>query len=333
MKVGITNKSTEYIINLEPVTQLCGVSFEKKNFIIKSLYKYFSSSKYEQFEENMHENIKINDEKTGRKYFSTFHVSTREQLIQSLKISKSSLMNQYLAGMYSEIPYQWIIDQIQESLDKLYLEINKEIQNKIGCMEIGHYTKNILEIIQSSDISGTNETALENLPNMELLSAYIRTLQEIQRKYPCKTLIIIENADHLVSYNDYKKLLNTMEEFCNNSDVWFIITTSTEGYVVLNENLIEGVNVINDCIFSFPDMEHIISFIRKRYPVENIFTEMEICENIIPIIQNIGCENYKYDMRKSVMLKLLQNSLGIPLTFKNIINSIEKAFLSDKNML
>ncbi len=33
------------------------------------------------------------------------------------------------------------------------------------------------------------------------------------------------------------------------------------------------------------------------------------------------------------MLKLLQNSLGIPLILKNIINSIEKAFLTDKSML
>ena len=118
MKIGITDKNKEYIINLEPVTQLCGICFEKKNFIIKSLCKYFSSGKYEQYEDNMHENIKINGEKTGRKYFSAFHISSREQLIQSIKISKSSLMMQYLSGIYSEIPYQWIIDQIQDDLDK-----------------------------------------------------------------------------------------------------------------------------------------------------------------------------------------------------------------------
>lgn len=333
MKIEITDKNKEYTINIEPVTQLCGVCFEKKNFIIKSIYKYFSLSKYEQYEENMHENVKINGEKTGRKYFSAFHISSREQLIQSIKISKSSLMMQYLSGIYSEIPYQWIIDQIQENLDKLYLEINREIQNKIDYIEIGHYTKNILEIIQSSDVSGTDETALESLPNKELIMAYIGILQEIQKKSPCKTLIIIENIDHFISYKDYKEILNKMLQFSNDFDVWFIVTTSIEGYVVLNQSLIEGINVINDCIFSFPDMEHMVSFIRKKYPTETIFEEKEICENIIPVIQNIGCENYKYDMRKSVMLKLLQNSLGIPLILKNIINSIEKAFLTDKSML
>lgn len=333
MKIGITNKNTEYIINLEPVTQLCGVCFEKKNFIVKSICKYFSSSKYEQCEDNIHENIKINGEKTGRKYFSTLHISSREQLIQSIKISKSSLMMQYLSGIYPEIPYQWIIDQIQENLDKLYLEINKEIQNKIGNIEIGHYTKNIMEIIQSSDVSGTDETALESLPNKELIMAYIGILQEIQKKSPCKTLIIIENIDHFISYKDYKEILNKMLQFSNDFDVWFIVTTSIEGYVVLNQNLIEGTNVINDCIFSFPDMEHMVSFIRKKYPTETIFEEKEICENIISVIQNIGCENYKCNMKKSVMLKLLQNSLGIPLILKNIINPVEKAFLTDKNMV
>lgn len=63
MKACIINGNTEYIINLEPITQLCGISFNKKNFIINSLYKYYSGSKYEYYEINMQENIKINGEK------------------------------------------------------------------------------------------------------------------------------------------------------------------------------------------------------------------------------------------------------------------------------
>ncbi len=51
------------------------------------------------------------------------------------------------------------------------------------------------------------------------------------------------------------------------------------------------------------------------------------------VIQNIGCENYNYYFKGSIILKILQNSLYIPVTYKNYIDSIEKAFLMDKNMI
>lgn len=333
MKIKIIDKNTEYMINLEPVTQLCGISFEKKHFIIKSLCKYFSSSKYEQYENNMFENIRINGEKTGRKYFSVLHISSREQLIQALNISKSSMAAQYLSCIYTKFSCQNIIEQIRENLDKLYLEINEEIQNKIGCIEIGHDTKNILEIIQSSNIFGINGNTLESLSNMELLLVYINLLKEIQKKSPYKTLIIIENIDHLINYTDYQQIIKIMGKFSNSFDVWFIVSTSTEGYAILDNNLIEGINIINDYIFSFPDIEHTISFIKKRYPIETTLNETDIYENILPIIQNIGRENYKYHMRGNVLLKLFQNSIGIPVLFENLIGSIEKAFLLDKTVV
>lgn len=333
MKAEIINGNTKYIINLEPITQLCGISFDKKNFIINSLYKYFSNSKYEYYEINMQENIKINGEKTGRKYFNTFKISSRQQLLQSVKISKSSIMMQYISTKYTSFNCQKIIDKISEYLEKLYLEINQELQNNIGYIEVVHNTKNIMEIIQNSDTSGTEERALENLSNIDLLLIYTNLLCELQKIYPDKMLIIIENIDHLISYKEYNLFIEKIEQFSKNSDIWFILSTSIEGYAVLNQDIIEGINIINDCIFSFPDIEHLISFIHKRYPIDITLNKKEVCENIRMIIQNIGCEKYNYYFKGSIILKILQNSLYIPVTYKNFINSIEKAFLMDKSMI
>lgn len=190
-----------------------------------------------------------------------------------------------------------------------------------------------MEIIQNSDISGTEEKALENLSNIDLLLIYINLLWEMQKIYPDKTLIIIENIDHLISYKEYQLFVEKIEQFSKNHDVWFILSTSIEGYAILNQNTIEGINIINDCIFSFPDIEHLITFIQKRYPIEIPLNNEEVCENIRMVIQNIGCENYNYYFKGSIILKILQNSLYIPVTYKNYIDSIEKAFLMDKNMI
>jgi len=73
----------------------------------------------------MFENIRINGEKTGRKYFSVLHISSREQLIQALNISKSSMAAQYLSCIYTKFSCQNIIEQIRENI----ADIRKETRN------------------------------------------------------------------------------------------------------------------------------------------------------------------------------------------------------------
>ena len=70
-----------------------------------------------------------------------FKTSSREQLIKSVKISKSSIMMQYISTKYTSFNCQKIIDKISENLEKLYLEINQALQNSIGYIEVVHHTK------------------------------------------------------------------------------------------------------------------------------------------------------------------------------------------------
>ena len=71
MKIQISRSIIEYEIQMEQLTQLCGVDFEKKWYIIQSLYKYFS----------------------------VFHVAARESLINAIRISRSSMMAQYFSNL------------------------------------------------------------------------------------------------------------------------------------------------------------------------------------------------------------------------------------------
>ncbi|WP_138269345.1 CRISPR-associated protein Csn2-St, partial [Anaerofustis stercorihominis] len=125
MKVQICNREKEYIINLMQITQLCGVNFYIKDFIINSIYKYFSNGKYMEYEKNMEENIKIEDEKLGRNYFDIIRIKGKEDLINILKITKTGLINKYINDKMQNINFQRQLNIIDNALEEIYIKLNQ----------------------------------------------------------------------------------------------------------------------------------------------------------------------------------------------------------------
>ena len=66
MKVTVQENEKTYELNFSDITQLCGINFVLKNYVIESLCKHFSHEKYLEYEEKMVENVKINGEILGR---------------------------------------------------------------------------------------------------------------------------------------------------------------------------------------------------------------------------------------------------------------------------
>ena len=333
MKIQISRSIIEYEIQMEQLTQLCGVDFEKKWYIIQSLYKYFSGGKYASYEEQMQDNIRIEGRKVGRKYFSVFHVAARESLINAIRISRPSMMAQYFSNLCMDFECQDIIDEIAEGLERLYLELNRELQSNMKMLEIGYSTKSIMEIVQISEVFGVGERALESLSNVELLDTYLELLWEMQRRKPEKCLVIFENVDHLLDYSAYSRFLKKAEQFCKEFDVWFLFSTSIEGFAVVDERSIEGINVVNHCIFSFPELEQVVKFFQNQYPCQMKWAPEELCGEIRMIIQNIGNEEHTIHLKSNVLLKLLQETLCIKTSVESGLNSLEKAFLMEKDVI
>lgn len=327
MKIQVLHPCEEYEIQLESITQLCGVNFEKKQYIIRSMSKYFSNTKYTAYEKAITDNIRVDGEVVGRKYFSLFHIKTREDLIAAIKMSKSSLMFQCITEKYTEFRCQNIIDLIAENLTQLYMELNSSLQENMKKIEIGYSSKSLMEIIQNSEVYGLGEMPLENLSNSELLDIYVDLLWELQRKSPEKYLIIIEDIDHLVSYPIYQNLIKKVKKFCSEFNVWFVFSESILGFVFIDNQVIRGINVINHCIFSFPELEHLITFIQNNYPCSMHLFPEDICEEIQMIVHSIGNEELSIYLRGNVLLKMIQGTLCIKTTVKSNINAVESAFI------
>lgn len=316
-------------LEMQQITQLCGTDFEKKAFIIESLYKYFSGHKYAVYEEDYVDNIRIDNGEVGRKYFDVVRIENVNDIINELKISKSSAIMQWLNVQIDNIECRTKLEEISYLLDEIYEKLNCSILEKSMGLRIGYEQKNMLEILQKSMVMPEKEEFLENRKSGELLISYIRLLQELQNYNPHKQMVIIENIDHLIGREEYEHLFELIKEIISTKDIWFVLSSSIDGYVYVEREYLEGINVINDEIFNLPDYQHLYTYISENYPCQYIPDEKELFQKLKMIVHKIGDGSWKSDFKSQVYLKLFNATLGIKNAEKKYVNQLEIAFLCD----
>ncbi|WP_329384259.1 CRISPR-associated protein Csn2-St [Anaerofustis sp. HA2171] len=323
MKVQIYNREKEYIINLAQITQLCGVNFYIKDFIINSIYKYFSNGKYMEYEKNMEENIKINDEKLGRNYFDIIKIKGKEDLINILKITKTGLINKYINDKIQNINFQRQLNIIDNALEEIYIKLN---QNEFKNINFTYKREDLFNLIQHSTIKDIHERDLEGLKNIDLLKDFLILIKEIQQISPSKQMIIIENIEHMICRDEYEDFYEQIKELTYDFDLWFIIPICIENYVCLDKEYINGINIINDIIYSLTNMETIKYFIESNYPYFKNWEDKELITILKLIINKIGKEEI-YNIKSDVILKIFNDNLFIHSKHLETLNTLENNFL------
>lgn len=323
MKVQIYNKEKQYQIILKQITQLCGLNFYIKDFIINSIYKYFSNAKYMEYEEDIKENVKIEGEKLGRKYFEIIRIKNREDLIDMLKINKASLINRFINERIQNIDIQKQLNIIDNALEEIYINLNN---NAFRNISLTYKRDDIFSLVQNSYVKDTKERDLEFCKNIDLLDDFLILIKETQKIAPKKQMIIIENIEHMLSTEEYEELYNKIKELTYDFDLWFVIPICIENYVCLDKEYIEGINIINDIIYSLSDIKIIKDFIQNNYPYLKTWEEKEIINTLKLIINKIGKEDI-YNIKSEIILKIFNDNLMVYSKHLSTLNQMENIFL------
>lgn len=325
MKLQIADGEISYEIELNPLTQLCGMNLPKKKYILTSLHKHFSSAKYLDYEKNYVQNVQMEDKDVGRKYFKTYYLKEREDYINGIKLGKTSLMMQYLSDRIQEFHYQKSLEEIGEQLQRIFLALNEEVFASVGNLEFRYEEKDLFSMVQSTEICGRDEKPLEMTDLWELLQMYLNVFLEVYQNKPEKTLIIIENIDHLLTEKEYLELCKWIEEIVQKYDIWFLLTTSLPGFVYLSEESMSGLNIVNDLIYPMPSCEKIVEFLQNNYPCS--YAGEEWREELKSIIHYIGKEGVTLYPAGMVMLKLMNQTMCVETNVKRGLNQVENSFL------
>lgn len=316
-------------LNIECITQLCGINVQKKNYIIQNIVKYFSNTKYAEYEDKDDCVIKIDNEVVGRKYYTTYYIANINDLISNIQISKNSIMKKYVDYVNSKYGNQLIYEDIVAGYEKIFAKINNNMKESgIGLM-LDFMEEKITDVAQLA-ITRTLELGyIEKMSNYDLYVEYIKIMKAYYKDNPDKILLVLENIDHYLNIEQYFSLMRQLEIMTLELDINIIVTTSIRGFAYINEKNITGINVINDEVFSMPMIEELQKFFEENYPCNYNINEKDMIYNITQIIHDIGIDGYSQLGKEYVFLKLLDESIGVHMGKCDVKNNMEKAFLEE----
>ncbi len=332
MRLRVTQNQKKYDLSFMPVTQLAGTNVAVKSFIIDSLCKHFSSDKYKEYEECYIDNITLDGEVPGRKQWESTRITNKEDLVNALLLGKTSIVTKCIKQYVTGFDCQNELLKIDEILLHVFDEINKAIfrDKKI---ELQYSQEDLFSMIQKTDIKTTEGYDLHTLDTGKLLDLFFDIIEKQQLLIPEKRLYVFENIDHIITSTKYHKVIERCLNLSEKFNVWFVFTVSLRNYIYFNSSVITGINVINENIFTFPEYERILSFVMDNYPSEKEWKEEELNDAIRSTVHSIGVNNSVVQPQYDVILKLINESLGIKNMWDKMPTMPEIQYLIGKNLV
>lgn len=219
MNVEITEFEKRFCFELCPVTQLCGQNVRKKNYIFESLRRYFGTFKYSESKNKWRDNVFIDNNQVGRKFFSVLSISNKTDIIQMIKMTKQSLLMEYVKNIIQDFDWQLHMRNLSEEIEIMFQIINDQV-NKVGDIEISYAMSDVWDMVQKSEVSGIDDTELSDKSNAELILILLNIVDNVLKNNPKKTLILFENLDHLVSLKEYVEIIHAADTITKKYDLF-----------------------------------------------------------------------------------------------------------------
>ena len=329
MRLTIKNIKKSYEVGLEKVNQWCGSNVIRKNEILKMLSKYFSKSKYVEWEEKIRCDVFCGKEKLGREYFEIYNVDSREQFISQLKIGKNTLLMKYILNkILMSFDIETDMEKINDLLMRIYENINNELFSSFENFSIDFESSNLFEIMQESVACNKNGENINYLSTYELIINYIELIEKLNEESGKQKLLIINNIDHMINQQEYRKIFEYSKTISEKSDINFLFTISLDGYCVVDKEDFESITIINDEEFIMPEYNRVADYIEKNYPIYRESDYQWVEYNLENCINKIGVSNQSVDLGINIILCILNRSLNVDNKVKYKTNNIELNFLN-----
>lgn len=215
---------------------------------------------------------------------------------------------------------------INDELEKIFQMLNEEI-NQLGNIELIYTMSDVWDMVQKSSVTGNNETLLEDKGNYELLVIFLNLIEQVMNANPKKVLVIIENIDHLISRKEYMDILEKLQNIGMRYDIYFILSTSMDGYARCDKALCSGISIWGNIDFQMPEFDKLIMYIQENYPYNKKLSEKQLQDDLVKIIHRIGQKDFLCSVEENVVCKLINQSMMLYEKWKDVENAAEIAFL------
>jgi len=306
---------------MEGIVQICGTNLVKKERIIDSIKKYFSTSKT-LFEEKQYNKVFAYGKEIRKNYYEFDIVSDKSDLVKELQIGKSTIMKTILENKMEEFEYRCEIEKIKEEVEILFNKINEELLGTFSGIHIDFEHESLLNMIQKSQIYSLDGMSVDSMETFELVKNY---LQLQSQNLKTNHVIVFKNIDHYLRASEYKKIYQLCRKINSEKQIIFVFTISLDNYCVVDNENCNHILIINEEDYLMPKLDKIENFIFEHYPVnkkpDNISFILE------RIINKISSNNYLEQMEEQVILKSINRTMLLEDKLKGPINSLELNYL------
>ena len=307
LKIKEYNKS--YEMNIGNITQILGSNFKIKNFIYNSLCRHFSLYKYQDYDEYMEDNILIDQVVPGRKEYKLIDIQNREKLIELIKLTKNSLVWEYIQKMLETLVCQKQLNLIDENLTNIYFMINEKLKENKCDISLDYDLQNLFSIVSKSEIYTTAGDEIETLDNYSLLKIFLNLLKENNKFSNEKVLVLISNIDHLCTKKEYNDICRYLQNYDRRIYTLFFI--STDDYVHIDEAIMNNIIVINDCFFQVPEYDILEEYLLNNYPINQEFSKIEMMNILKRVLNKLGIERDFHSYQDLLVKKLINKAICV----------------------
>ena len=323
MKMNFTHPYRENLsINFGPFTQIVGDNQQLKYYMWQLLIWYFNGKKYNVEDLNLFEQMEpeITGENTifKRTDYKIISISDIQDLIEQMAYKKGTVAFDFLKSKLDNLEIMEQIDYINDKLDQISMIVNKRLNFQIEDIhyhtESQYFTteqlilKNFLPYFGFKD----KNISFEFVENETKFIIFMQMLEQLIQGQTNRILLVLRNMDDYLSYSSFVKCCEQLQRMADNySNFSVIIFPSNEGYLYLNRENMEYVNIVSDLVEHFYEFSFMYERFSGQYPTNDVPTEDDFIvslQKISPYLFSKDVTHMSLSIQDIVTLKIM-NSL------------------------
>ena len=309
-------------INFGKFTQVVGEDQQLKYYIWQLLVWYFGGKKYNiedltLFEQSEPE-ICTEEMIIKRSEYKIVSISNIQDLIEQMDYKKGTVAFDFFKSKLDNLEVIEQIDFINDKLNQISAIVNKQLNFQIG--DIDYHTESVYLNVEQLILKyflpyfrmGDKNISFEFVENETKFLIFLAMLQETLLKTNQKIILLLRSMDDYLTYQSFVKCCEHLqmmtEKFPN---IYVISFPSNEGYLYINRENMEFVNIISGFIEHYYEFRFMYESFVQRYPSNEIPNEEEFLislQKISPYLFSSDVEHMSLSIYDMVTLKIM-NSL------------------------
>ncbi|MGE9834038.1 CRISPR-associated protein Csn2-St [Streptococcus orisratti] len=349
MKLKFSHPYKENLeINLGQFTQITGQNQQLKYYIWQLLKWYFDGKRYSVEDLSMYHQAEpeVFSEKMvlKRDYFKFISISTVEDLVQEMAYKKGTVSFEFMKHHLDSMGITQDLDDINHKLINVALKLNERLD--LSCHQ-ARYGVESLDFTAEQLLSKSfkpcfylkgQQIAFEFVDNEEKLLFFLNMLEEHLKEYSERILLVLKNLDDYLDYTAFNRICQKLEALCYLYPQFYVINfPSSEGYLYVNRDNIEYINIISDYVEHLYEFDFLYQRVIQQYPTNQTPSEEELMVSLRKIGSYLFSQviaHISLSIKDMVVLKILNhlyqyNHFGDYMVTQP--NPLELKFLQDKS--